>query len=152
MARVLVIIDGEQQLFEAEAWAEMADRYPAPDAVIEDVPEGFPDYLRWDGSAFVPRSQVRRVRDMVRLLTPEQRIGLLTFRHPVADVEVQVRALVDACAIFGDDPITVDDPQWQAAVQVIRSVGIIDDVEAQRLSQGLPVWLVLPEPGLPDAD
>ncbi|MFN3371635.1 MAG: hypothetical protein ACK4Z0_08925 [Sphingomonadaceae bacterium] len=61
MSRVLILTQGEEQIFESDVWAQLAPRYPAALA-ITNVPAGYPETMRWDQAtqAFVPREQPLR--------------------------------------------------------------------------------------------
>lgn len=56
MSRVLILTQGEEQIFEAAVWAELSQRYPVALA-ITNLPDGYPETMRWDQATqgFVPR-------------------------------------------------------------------------------------------------
>lgn len=113
--------------------AELAG-YDTSHGLVPDVPEGFPETLRWHEGAFVPR--------------PKRMLGRLVYHTLFTAAEKAaahgspipaVQALIGALVAFFDVEIDLSDTFHQTGVQTLLAAGILTPARAAEVAAGVPV-------------
>lgn len=108
--------------------------YDTSHGVVPDVPEGFPETLRWHNGDFVPR--------------PKRMLGKLVYHTLFTAAEKAaahgspvpaVQALIGALVAFFDVEIDLSDTFHQTGVQTLVAAGVLTPARAAEVAAGVPV-------------
>ena len=144
----IALWDGaELRVMSADQWAQVSGDTDTSGVEVIDVPDGWPDAVRWNGAAFVPVVPALDAQRILSLFTPAERAAcrrliFATFPagHPHAgeliDPTASAQVLMDSL-IARRDPLPLDDPYFTQGVAMLTALGILTQARAAHVLAGL---------------